>query len=112
MFLAKARKKIFTAAGSAALGIALSFSAISMPMASAAGWGDILGIGIGVAQVAQQREQVRNYLNQLNFHFFTNYFIDKNDPAVKCEKIPGRKRLLRGRQREVCALLLPNFGVR
>lgn len=66
MFLAKARKKIFTAAGSAALGIALSFSAISMPMASAAGWGDILGIGIGVAQVAQQREQVRNYLNQLN----------------------------------------------
>ena len=24
-----------------------------------------------------------NYLNQLNFHFFTNYFIDKNDPAVK-----------------------------
>ncbi|MBP3221493.1 MAG: DEAD/DEAH box helicase [Neisseriaceae bacterium] len=37
---------------------------------------------------------------------------DKNDPAAKCEKIPGRKRLLRGRQGEVCALLLPNFGVR
>lgn len=36
---------------------------------------------------------------------------DKNDPAAKCEKIPGRQRLLRGRKKEVCALLLPNYGV-
>ncbi|MBP5789178.1 MAG: DEAD/DEAH box helicase [Neisseriaceae bacterium] len=37
---------------------------------------------------------------------------DKNDPAAKCERIPGRQRLLRGRKREICALLLPNYGLK
>lgn len=32
--------------------------------------------------------------------------------ARQCERIPGRKKFSRMRQREVCALLLPNFGVR
>ena len=32
--------------------------------------------------------------------------------ARQCERIPGRKKFSRMRQREVCALLLPNFGVK
>lgn len=33
------------------------------------------------------------------------------DAAGKCERIPGRRRFSR-RQREVCALLLPNYGIK
>ena len=63
MFCKKTMKKISAAALSAVLGMSLSFSAVSMPEASAIGLGDVVGIGIGAAQAAQQKEQVMITLN-------------------------------------------------
>ena len=66
MFCKKTMKKISAAALSAVLGMSLSFSAVSMPEASAIGLGDVVGIGIGAAQAAQQKEQVMKEYRYLN----------------------------------------------
>lgn len=66
MFCKKTMKKISAAALSAVLGMSLSFSAVSMPEASAIGLGDVVGIGIGAAQAAQQKEQIMKEYRYLN----------------------------------------------
>lgn len=51
----------------------------------------------------------RNERNQKRFEPKTER--GSNDIADRCERIPGRKRSVHGRKREVCALLLPNYGI-
>ena len=94
MFCKKIVKKISAAALSAVLGVSLSFSAASMPTASAANLGNIVGIGIGVAQAAQQKEQLMKYYRYLNtdeegremlFQKFRNEY-GVNDDYELCQK--------------------------
>ncbi len=59
MFLKKKMLSLLT-------GIAVSFSLLSAPAASAMDVGNLIGLGIGVAQVAQQKQQVMNYFKKLN----------------------------------------------
>jgi len=66
MFLKRVAKQICIGLVASVTGISLSFSTVPASTVSAAGWGDILGIGLGVAQAAQQKEQVMNYFRQLN----------------------------------------------
>lgn len=45
----------------------------------------------------------------------SKYIEDKrknNELAAKCERIPGRVRPIRNKKQNVCALLLPNFGIK
>lgn len=51
-----------------------------------------------------------NEKNPQAFNARRNDNKNNHDPAGKCERIPGRRRFSR-RQREVCALLLPNYGI-
>lgn len=66
MFLNRITKRASTVLLSGLLGVAVSVSAVPMPTTSAMSIGDIVGIGVGVAQVAQQKEELRKYCNYLN----------------------------------------------
>ena len=66
MLLSKIKKQICVTLVSTVAGLSFSFSAVPMPETSAMGLGDIIGIGVGVAQVAQQKEELRKYCNYLN----------------------------------------------
>ncbi len=66
MFLNRITKRASTVLLSGLLGVAVSVSAVPMPTTSAMGIGDIVGIGVGVAQVAQQKEMLTKQYKYIN----------------------------------------------
>lgn len=59
-------KKTFVLAVSVVTAFSLSFSVVPAQTTSAMSLGSIVGLGVGIAQMAQQKEQLRKYYNYLN----------------------------------------------